>query len=178
MSDDTQNKDKLNEEDLAPVPESSVDPLAALEKQCQEYKQGWQRALSDYQNLQKEVARQRAEWVAMSESHVLEEFLPIYSNFKKAFAGSTIHDTWNTIQAGWVKGIEYIMKQFGDALKSHGIEEIKTVGELFDASKHETVGEEESEEPEHTVVKEVEVGYMMKNTVIKVAKVIVAKHDT
>ena len=68
------------------------------------------------------------------------------------------------------------MKQFGDILKSHGIEEVETVGKTFDPSCHEAVGEEESEEyVEGTVVKELDAGYKIKDKVIKVAKVILAK---
>ena len=140
----------------------------ALEKECLEYKAGWQRALSDYQNLQKDVARQRGEWAAMSEAQILEEFLPVYDNFKKAFVAA--HE-----DGAWAKGIGFIMKQFGEVLKSHGIEEIKTVGEVFDATRHESVGEEESEAETHTIIREVDGGYMMKGKVLKVAKVIISK---
>lgn len=139
-----------------------------LRKQCEEYRAGWQRAVADYQNLLKENARARAEWAGWSEAQILEEFLPVYDNFKKAFAGAKDGDSW-------AKGIQFIMKQFGDILKAHGVEEIKTVGEQFDATKHETVGEETSEQPEHTILKEIDGGYMVKGRVLKVAKVIVSK---
>jgi molecular chaperone GrpE len=134
------------------------------------------RAIADYQNLQKETALQRGEWVRMSELQIIEEFLPVYSNFRKAFAhaneGSGIKDQGSS----WLKGIEYIMKQFGDVLKAHGVEEIKTVGEMLDTTKHEAVGEEEVEDVEPgKIIREVETGYMMKGKVVRVAKVVVAK---
>ena len=80
------------------------------------------------------------------------------------------HDT-----ASWAQGIGLIMKQLGNLLTSHGVEEIKTVGEQFDATYHEAVGEEESEFPEHQIIREVEGGYRREGKVLKVAKVIVAK---
>lgn len=149
-----QSNGNINDEDLA--------------KQCNEYKVGWQRAMADYQNLQKETARQKSEWAMMSEAQILSEFLPVYDNFKKAFAANHADDSWS-------KGIGFIMKQFGDIFKSHGIEEIKTVGEIFDAAKHEAVGEEGSDKPLHTIIREVECGYSMNGKVLKVAKVITAK---
>ena len=144
-----------------------------MEDNIEEYKAGWQRAAADYQNLQKEVARQRAEWMAMSEWQVISEFIPVYDNLKKAIghkpeAGSH--------EVNWMKGIEFIMKQFGDVLKVHGVEEIKTVGEVFDATKHEVVSEEQKDgEVAHTIIREVDGGYMVKGKVVKVAKVVVAK---
>ena len=140
---------------------------------CVEYKAGWQRAQADYQNLKKEIENMRGEWVRMSEQQILEDFIPVYDNFKKAF--SMEHETWNIEQNNWLKGIGYIMQQFGKVLKDHNVEEIKTVGEIFNPEQHEAIGEEESGQPEHIILREVESGYMMKGKVIKVAKVIVAK---
>lgn len=138
-----------------------------------ECEHGWKRAIADYKNLQQEVSRQRSEWAAMSERTILQEFLPVYDNFKKAFAHPRGTETKE--QENWVKGIGYIMKQFGDILKTHGIEEIKTVGEIFDPTKHESVGEESSpSSPPHTIIREVEGGYMMRGKVMKVARVIVS----
>jgi molecular chaperone GrpE len=142
-------------------------------KNCEEYKLGWQRAQADYQNLVRETAKQKGEWMQMIKGNILEDFIPVYDNFKKAFA----HEATDPKQfENWKKGIEYIMKQFGDIIKQNGVEEIKTVGEIFDARVHEIVGEEESESAkEHEIIREVESGYKSADKVLKVAKVIVAK---
>ncbi|MBI4993044.1 MAG: nucleotide exchange factor GrpE [Candidatus Magasanikbacteria bacterium] len=145
-----------------------------VEVECAEYKAGWQRALADYKNLQNEVEKRRGEWAQMSEMQVLEDFLPVYENFKKALGME--HGTLNIEQENWRKGIEHIMKQFGDVLRAHGLEEIKTVGEQLDLKFHEAVGEEVVEGIEvGKIVKEVETGYVMGERVVKAAKVIVAK---
>jgi molecular chaperone GrpE (heat shock protein) len=154
------------------------------EHECAEYKQGWQRAVADYKNLQKETSERRQLLLEMSEQQILEEFIPVYDNFKKAFNHKK-QETSNKEQDSWVIGIGHIMKQFESILKAHKVEEIKTVGEKFDPKFHETVGEEEAPSttlgvsaalPEHgTILKEVDGGYMMNGRVIKVAKVIIAK---
>lgn len=138
---------------------------------CEEYKAGWARAQADYQNLQKEMDQKRSEWVQMSEIQVLEEFIPVYDNFKKAFA---VEIDGDDKLKSWKQGIEYIMKQFGDILKQHDVEEIKTVGEQFDPNLHEAMGEEEGKE-EGVILKEIESGYLANGKVLKVAKVIVTK---
>ena len=160
-----------------------------LEKETSDYKTGWQRAQADYKNLQKEISEMRSEWVRMSEQQILEDFIPVYDNFKKAFIH---HPELNGDEAGkkiqnWIDGIGFIMKQFENVLKSHNVEEIKTVGEVFNPEQHETVGEEPasaeatagegSDDGREIVVREIEAGYMMKGKVIKVAKVIVAKNN-
>ena len=149
-------------------------------KECEEYKTGWQRALADYKNLQTETEKRRGEWVKMSEAQILEEFIPVYDNFKKAFAVSgSLPLPAGEIKRGWeqwAQGIEYIKKQFGDILKNHGVEEIKTIGEKFDPNLHESVGAEEVEGKEHgEILKEITGGYMAHGKVLWAARVIISK---
>ena len=142
-------------------------------KNCEktdEYKTGWARAQADYQNLVKETEKNRSEWAQYSERQILEEFIPVYDNFKLAFAVERKEG-----DEGWAKGIEYIMKQFGKVLEDHGVIEIRTVGETFDPERHEAVGEEESDEESGKIIKEVMSGYEMRGKVIRVAKVVVSK---
>ncbi|MEK7680809.1 MAG: nucleotide exchange factor GrpE [Patescibacteria group bacterium] len=167
MTDEEKNE---NEEKI--IDEKHVCDCEKLQVECEEYKTGWKRALADYQNLQKEVDARRAEWAMLSAKQILEDFIPVYENFKKAF-GIIVkedEDKWKN----WKQGIEYIMKQFGDVLKVHKVEEIKTVGEKFDPHFHEAIGQEEGGES-GAILREVDGGYKMGDNVIKVAKVIIAK---
>jgi molecular chaperone GrpE len=75
-----------------------------------------------------------------------------------------------------VEGVKYVLKQFADILKAHGVEEIRTVGEKFDPKYHEAAGEEEVEGKEAGgVVKEVSGGYKVGERVIRAARVIISK---
>ncbi len=148
-----------------------------VKSEADEYKANWQRALADYRNLQKETAAMRSQWAQMSEENILQNFIPVYENFKKAFstslpAGGDSEKQWQS----WKQGIEYIMKQFENVLKSYNVQEIKTVGEQFDPHRHEAISEEEAEGKEAGIVlKEVEGGYKMGDKVIKPARVIISK---
>jgi molecular chaperone GrpE len=168
---------KINEPEEAVSAAEEVNAAfdSALTQKCEEYKLGWQRALADYQNLQKETSARRSEWAQMSKLQILEDFIPVYDNFKKAFA-SKKPDGWSKEQENWAMGIQFIMKQFGDVLKNHQIEEIKTVGEQFDPSRHEAVGEEIADgKKAGEIVREMDGGYVLGGKVVKVAKVIIAK---
>ena len=143
------------------------------ETEMEEYKAGWLRAQADYKNLQKEISEQRGEWARMSEQTILEEFIPVYNNLKLAFS----HEPKELSEEHkkWSDGIGYIVKQFEKVLQDHSIEEIRTVGELFNPDMHEAVEERESDEDGGRIIKEVDGGYTMRGKVIKVAKVIVSK---
>jgi molecular chaperone GrpE len=182
MQEESQNQENISDEmQEEQQSEKKGCGCSQIKLEREEYKQNWQRALADYQNLQKEVASRRAELVSMSEQQILEEFIPVYDNFKKAFAswdntnGSGPTNDTNKKLMNWKQGIEYIMKQFADILKAHNVVEIKTVGEKFDTKFHEAVGEEESEFETGTIIREVEGGYLMGGRVLKVARVVIAK---
>lgn len=140
----------------------------------EEYKAGWQRAIADYKNLQKEIERKQAEWIKMSEQQIIEEFLPVYDNFKTAFFHHPEVGDQKQIK-NWIDGIGYIMKQFGDVLKAHKVEEIKTVGEKFDPKIHEAAGEEDGGGEHGKIIREVTGGYRMGERVLKPARVIINK---
>lgn len=142
-------------------------------EKCEEYKQGWQRAQADYQNLVRETNERKTELVRMSEWQIIEEFLPVYDNFKKAFAAEP--GEINDACRNWMKGIEYIMKQFGDVLVAHNVEPIKTVGEAFNPALHDALAEEDGDGEPGIIIKEVDAGYTMNGKVLKVAKVTIIK---
>jgi molecular chaperone GrpE len=142
-----------------------------LKKETAEYKAGWQRALADYKNLQDSINEWRVKMIQISEVDILEKFIPVYENFKKAFALPS-EDKDNS----WREGIGYIMKQFGEVLKSYNVEEIKTVGEKVDLNLHEIVGEQEIEGKDSgEIIQEVSGGYKKNERVMIPARVIVIK---
>ncbi len=146
--------------------------IEELKLQRDEYKAGWMRAQADYQNLQKEVANRKSEWAKMSEAQILEEFIPVYDHLKLAISNEQLASKSDP----WVEGVKFILKQFAGILKNHGIEEIKTVGEMFNPELYEAVGEEEVEGKEAgEIIREVDAGYKIGNKVLKAAKVIICK---
>jgi molecular chaperone GrpE len=152
--------------------EKKVKKTTKKKNEKPDFEEKWLRAQADYQNLQKDMERQRSEWAKMSKVQAIEEFLPVFDNFKKAFSyQDNLSDdrTWQN----WAKGIEYIMKQFENIIEQNGIEIIKTVGEGFDPKYHEAVSEEDGEEGK--ILREVDTGYKMGDKVLKAAKVVVGK---
>jgi molecular chaperone GrpE len=71
------------------------------------------------------------------------------------------------------------VRKLEDALGTHGLEAIESVGAPFDPKLHEAVGHEEStEHPEDTVVSELRRGYRVRDRVVRPALVRVARRPT
>ncbi len=170
-------EDMAADETVEPRTRELIKEYFLNKKVDEDYKAGWQRAQADYQNLKREMEDQKKDWAAWSELRVLEEFIPVYNNFKKAmeFSPPELDGDAGKAWLNWKKGVEFIMQQFAAILKTHQVEEIKTVGEMFDPTRHESMVEEVSEAPEHSIIREITPGYTMKGKVVQVAKVVVAK---
>ena len=80
-----------------------------------------------------------------------------------------------TEDENYKKGIELVLKQFQDVLKSKGVEEIKTVGETFDPELHEAVSSvQDDTKGEKEIVQEYRKGYKLGHKVIRHSMVVVA----
>ena len=133
-----------------------------------EYK--WKRALADYQNLQKETAKEKAEFVKFANSALLMEILPVYENLRTSLA----HADENNHDA-WLKGIQHVIKQFESILKDNGVEIINPLGLEFNPSEHEAVEKVETEDEKqiNKIAKVMKIGYKLYGKVIQAAKVVV-----
>jgi|GEM_PF-210731 len=126
----------------------------------------YKRALADYQNLLKQTAKDRGEFIKYALGDFLFDLLPVYDHLKMSLVGLSEEESKNA----WVEGVRHVLKQFKEVLNSNGIEEIKAVGEKFDHNTMEAIdGSGEK------VKQEIMPGYKLNGKVIRPAKVIVTK---
>jgi molecular chaperone GrpE len=146
--------------------------VEALQQKADEYLNGWKRAQADYANLQSEQNKRREEMAQFANAAVLAELLPILNHYKLAWQ----HVPVERQSEEWLRGFEYIRKQFEEFLKKFGIEEIPTVGKKFNPEFHEAVAHEEQVgfEPD-MIFEEAAPGYTLHGKVLAPAKVKVAK---
>lgn len=159
------------DEDKKEKKDSQKKKIKELEKKLEENFAGWQRARADYENLQKESQKKQLECKKSVKKDLIQSLLPVLNSFNQAFRSVPE----NKKDEAWIKGFEYIKKQFEDILKEWGIDPIKTIGEKFNPKLHEATGQEESEEKSGIIIKEVMPGYKLNGETIVFAKVIVAK---
>lgn len=167
----TDQAEKTEEESVEEIHEE-LSEVNKLKKEAEDNLLGWKRAQADYQNLQREVAKERESFAKFAKVSYLMQLLPLYNNLQMAFA----HLPEDLAGHEWVKGVEHIKTQFDGILKEMNVEVIPTHKQEFDSNLHEAVSQEESDEYESgTIIKEVGAGYIMDGNVLIPAKVVVAK---
>ena len=146
--------------------------LKTVQKEKEEYLQGWQRAQADLVNLRKRDGEKLAQAVEHAEESLLEDILPVIDSFDSAMKNQT---AWQAVDANWRLGVEYIYNQLQKVLEEHSVTEIPTTGE-YQAEFHEVVEEKDSENTASGhIIDTVQKGYRLKNKVLRIAKVVVAK---
>lgn len=173
MNDEIMSEEKIEENIEQPV---ATDHLGC-EAKLTEAMNGWKRAQADYANLQREVGREREAMGKFAAAEAVGQFLPIYDYFKHALRQQPSESEQSAAVKNWFQGASHIATLFKQTLKQFGVEEIETIGQVFDPKVMEAVKEiETADSPPGTVVEEIEGGYRQGERIIKPAKVIVNQH--
>ena len=98
--------------------------------------------------------------------------MPVIDNFELGLdAARNATDATSVLQ-----GMSMVHRQLQDFIRSQGLEEVPTDGEVFDPNKHDAVSQEFSAEvPEGKVIRQVRKGYKLKDRLLRAASVIVSK---
>ena len=126
------------------------------------------RLMAEFDNFKKRSAKERESLYNSLISDIAVSLLPVIDNLEKAVSVKTEDNNYKL-------GVELVLKQFKDVLKSNGINEIDAVGKTFDPELHEAVSS--VEDPNlgvQEVKEEYRKGYMIGNKVIRHSLVVVA----
>lgn len=144
--------------------------LVETERKAAENLAGWQRALADYQNLKREWERKQGQFMQDAKVKFLLEMLPIIDHLKSALAQPTDPSHY----LDWRQGITHIGAEWEQLLKRWEIEQVPTVGQIFDPHIHEAVEQRGGKNSgADIVVAEVRPGYKCGDRLLYPAQVII-----
>ena len=168
----SENKESIKEEKIDEVEENLeiVDnEIKKLQEENSDLKDKWQRALADYQNLERRTQVEVSQRVSSKTNDLLLNFINIYEDFVRA-ENSLSKEKIDT------SGIIAVIKNMESLLSENNIKPIDAVGEIFDPQIHEAVSMVVDETlDEGTITQEVSKGYVSGKAILKPSKVIVSK---
>ena len=167
----SEDKEQINEENAELIDNSEIidDQTKKLKEENSELKDKWQRALADYQNLERRTQTEISQRVSEKTNNLLLNFLNIYEDFLRA-ENSLSKEKIDT------SGIIAVIKNMENILAENNIKPIDAVGEIFDPQLHEAVSMvEDSTLDDGTITQEVSKGYISGKAILKPSKVIVSK---
>ncbi len=140
------------------------------DKEIKDLTESLQRLQAEFQNYQKRCEKSNEDFMRYAISGFIEKLLGVVDTFELAFKSKDSHEQF-------VKGTEMIYGQLYEVLEKEGLRPIKSVGEKFDAYKHEVLLTEKTDKDEEDdiITEELQRGYMLKDKVLRFAKVKVKK---
>ena len=158
-------ENKERNEEKQEKKDSIIDPK---QQELDELNDRYKRVLAEFENFKKRSGKERETLYNSILADIVEVFLPIVDNLENALKTETQ-------DVEYKKGVELVLKQFKDILKSKGVEEIPAVGETFDPTLHEAVSSIQAPDKNaQEIVEEYRKGYKIGNKVIRHSMVVVA----
>ncbi len=147
------------------------DELEKLQEKYDALNQQYIRLAADFDNYRKRQAQERENLIKFGTENALKSLLEVLDNFERGQKALENVEDCEKVK----ESFNLVHKQVFDALTKLGLEEIKAVGEEFDPNFHEAVMQTPtSEQPEHTVINELQKGYKLGDKVLRPTLVNVA----
>ncbi|MBS4027315.1 MAG: nucleotide exchange factor GrpE [Ignavibacteriales bacterium] len=156
------------------VPESVDEKLKELETEIAKYKDQFLRKAAEFDNYKRRIEQERLNLVQYANEQLLLDILPIVDDIQRSLLAGKEHTNFDTFYSG----VELISSKLSKLLEKRGVTTFPAVGEMFDVNLHDVLlSVPRSDIPDHTIVEEVQKGYMMHSKVLRHAKVIVAENS-
>jgi molecular chaperone GrpE len=159
-----------------PVELTPEEKITALETQLAETHDQLLRKAADFENFRKRMNQEKQSSIEYANQSLLLDIIPIIDDFERAIQAGESSTDINS----FLEGVKMIEKRLTTQLESKwGLKRFNSAGESFDPNLHEALMMEKSSEINEAVVQEdLMKGYMLKDRVIRAAKVKVLMPDT
>lgn len=150
-----------------------------LKEDADKANENWDKFLrmqAEFENIRKRQEREKQDFIKFANEGIILELLNVLDDLERTveLAQSKHQDL-----SAFLKGVEMILAHLYQMLKEYGLKPIEAEGSLFDPNYHEALMQAENKElPEHTIIEELQKGYLLNDRVIRTAKVKVSKKST
>ncbi len=177
-SENTENDPVENEapDASAPQEDQQDDKLAAAVAEIADLKDRLLRAVAETENLRRRSDREKADAANYAMTAFARDLLSVGDNLRRALDSipedTDLGDNAKTL----VEGIEMTERELLNMLERHNIKKIDPMGEKFSHDLHQALFElPDTGEEDGTIVQVMQVGYKIKDRLLRPAMVGVAK---
>ncbi len=166
-------KEVKQEEKIVSLPEAEYLLLKAEAANAKDFKDKMLRMQADFDNIRKRMDKEKQDYIKFANEGILVELLNILDDLERAV---DLTESKHQDLSAFLKGIEMILAHLYEMLKEYGVAPIEAEGKVFDPNFHEALMQvEDKEKPEHTVIEELQKGYLLNDRVLRTSKVKVSK---
>jgi molecular chaperone GrpE len=129
------------------------------------------RLQAEFDNARKREVKERQDTRDYAIQSAVQPFLGVMDNFDLALKSDGTIEQLRS-------GVQLIVKQMDEALRSLNVQPVASVGEQFDPRIHEALGSIETvDHPDHQVLEEIRRGYKLRDKLLRPALVRIATNS-
>lgn len=132
------------------------------------------RLQADFDNYRRRTLKEREDLLNYGHENLVKDLLTTVDNLERAI----VHAQQNKEESaeGLLQGVELVLRELFGTLAKHGVTRIEAQGCPFDPEFHDAIAQELTDaQPANTVFQVFQAGYMLRNRVLRPARVIVTK---
>lgn len=167
---ETQSDSPENEVDMDEKTELE-EKVTLLETEINKYKELALRKAAEFENYKRRTENDQLNLLKYAAESLIIKLLPTIDDLERSLSHMTEENDVQKIK----EGIQLIYNKFIKTLDEQGVKKIESIGKPFDVEFHSAVMQRDDDSvAPHTVIDELETGYIFKDRVIRHAKVIVS----
>ena len=184
MTEEQENKDKETpEEELVDQLDSGenensdeeVTPLSVAEAEINDLRDKLLRAVAETENVRRRSEKEKADAANYAMTNFARDMLAIGDNLHRALESLPENEELSDSVKTLIEGVKMTDRELHNIFERHGIDKIDPKGEAFDHNHHQAMFEAETDDPNGTIIQVMQIGYKIKNRLLRPAMVGVSK---
>jgi len=147
--------------------------IEELNAQLSEQKDKFLRLYAEFDNFKKRTIREKLDFMNTASRDTMSALLPVLDDFDRAKKNAEDESSTEPFS----EGVMLVYNKLNNVLQQKGLKAMESNGEAFDPEVHEAITEipAPTEDMKGKVIDTVEKGYLLKDKIIRHAKVVVGK---
>jgi molecular chaperone GrpE len=155
--------------------EAGEETEAPAESEEDSFKDKFYYLAAEMENMKRRFDREKDSIVKYGTEKILNGLLPVLDNLDRTLAA--VEGEEDEKVKNILVGVKMVRDQFFETLKQSGLEEVESIGKIFDPNFHEAMSQQAAEGKEDMeIIAEFEKGYILNGRLLRAAKVVVAKN--
>jgi molecular chaperone GrpE len=169
----TKNEEIKDEENITSSEEGiseEAKKIIELENQVADLKDRLLRKAAEFENYKRRTENDQLNLIKYAAESFIIKLLPVIDDFERSL------DHIDSANDALKQGLKLVYDKLMKVLEDQGVKKIEAVGKPFDVHFHEALMQRKDDKAEpHTVLEELEKGYLYKDRVIRHSKVVVSE---
>ena len=170
-----ENKEEMVEPNEEKLTDNIEEKIADLEAQVKEWNDKFLRKAAEFENYKRRTENDQFNLINYAAESFITKLLPVIDDFERSL--QHIDDDTNVDAVK--EGIKLVYEKLLKVLDEQGVKKMKVKGEPFNVDYHDALMQRQDDSvPPHTILEEIEKGYLYRDKVIRHAKVIVSEETS